>query len=238
MRILLILLLTVFTFHLGHAAASPLYKGRPIVRVAIPGLHPNIEYSQSFGSAQFYGDGIHYLALDNQYLNGGLYYSAGAPPADVVSPTFVLPDSFGTVETVEYNFRNNAADGSSIVAIKTIDDKLAYLKVDAAGMVSILFDASVTKIPNSGDLDFSRLGEANSVGSKVAFIGIHNNSEGVPVFRGGYVLENGVLSTIADTNTILPGGVGSFDGSSSQVGFDGTTVAFWGIHGSNQTNDH
>lgn len=85
----------------ANSATTPLYKGRPIVLVTKAQTHPDIGYSTSFGSVQFSGDGLNYIALDNQFTNAGLYYADGTAPTAIASPTLVLPSSFGTLKTVD-----------------------------------------------------------------------------------------------------------------------------------------
>lgn len=101
------------------------------------------------------------------------------------------------------------------------------------GSVIKLYDTS-TVMPGRSDT-FERFGWPAVVGNQFAFLGFqsYGNTNFFDDYRAVYVSSNGVLTKLADTNTVLPNLGGNFVGSSSQVGFDGNTVAWWAL---NETN--
>lgn len=97
------------------------------------------------------------------------------------------------------------------------------------GSVVTLYD-NTTLMPGRPDT-FDRFGWPAVAGNQFAFLGFHHyTTNSLESYRAVYVSSNGVLTTLADTNTPLPGIGGTFVSSSSQVGFDGETVAWWGIN--------
>ncbi len=213
------------------SAFAQSYRGRPIVLVARQENHPTIGFPSNFGSAQFMGDAVHWIAQDNTATRRGLYFGKGAGITGHLLPgETTLPDGLGVIDSVAFNFRNRSSDGSAIISVTAADGAVVYVSVDAEGNVAQRFDGSAQTMPNSGGLSFSRLGEAHAVDGKVAFIGFHRNAAGMDDFRGVYVLDGDDLNVIADT-TMSVADLGPFDGSSSQVGFDGTRVVYWGVYG-------
>ncbi|HYG23331.1 MAG TPA: hypothetical protein VEH04_11155 [Verrucomicrobiae bacterium] len=84
-----------------------------------------------------------------------------------------------------------------------------------------------TVIPGRSET-FDRFGWPAVAGNQFAFFGFSEwNDDSKLDYRGLFVSSNGVLTKLADTNTVLPGLGGHFVGSSSQVAFDGQKVAWW-----------
>lgn len=120
--------------------------------------------------------------------------------------------------------REGSNPSDALVVQAEVNGVAGYYQRVGSGWERVLQESDLMPGQSFG---YDQLGEPHSGNGKVAYLGI-NNAEG---YRGVYIrdLDTNAVTTIADSTTLLPG-IGSFDLSSSQVGFDGDSIAFWGIH--------
>jgi hypothetical protein len=211
------------------------YKGRPFVLIdTINNSTPDGFTIRGFSSSQLSGDKVVYSVQDTDFKIKALLSSQGqienraSPQNLLVGQSTQWPDSEFTFAEFGFNF-NQGGDLES-------DNRFSFTGISNEGSVGLFLsqDESISLLlssedtmPASENLHWSRFGEPNYVNKRTAFLGFHR-FENDTDFRGVYIYENGSLTRIADSNTELPRGVGKFEGSSSQVGFDGNMVAFWG----------
>ena len=234
MNYLRILLINCFLLA-GFSVQGASYKGRPFVLIDVNNNQtPEGGRVQGFSSSQLIGDEVVYTVQNSDFKIFGLLSGRGMSTSALQAQTLIagqktsLPGWNGSVDEFGFNFRR-AADSES-------DNGFAFTALGTDGAMGLFqykdgvineLQSSGDTLPESGGLNWTRIGEPNYVNGRVAWLGFHrfeDNSD----FRGVYIYDNGIVERIADSNTELPGGVGTFEGSSSQVGFDGQTVVFWG----------
>jgi len=210
----------------------PTYEGRPFVQISRAGISiPQVGFIRGYGSAQFVGDDLFYIVSDSSFLPAGLLKGRGGPQEVIASLASAVPGGADFFTSIHFNFSRLpiVASNAPIIFVGFSPSRTCGLYQSDGTTLTRLADGA-TDIPNSSGLKFSRFGEPHHAGSTTAFLGFHRTGD-LDDFRGVYLLENGAFTVIADSNTTLPGGIGKFEGSSSQVGFDGETVAFWGFNG-------
>ncbi|MBX9582836.1 MAG: hypothetical protein K2X87_21220 [Gemmataceae bacterium] len=110
--------------------------------------------------------------------------------------------------------------GSREVAPMTFRDGIY---VESGGLLTVVADSD-TPVPG-GTGNFFAFGGPSVADGVVTFVGM--DGRGGPL--GIYTWEAGALSVLADTNTPVPGGVGTFSGFGFEVSVDGRNVAFFGV---------
>lgn len=213
-----------------HAQGEATWGGRPFVRIARANTtDAAFGFLQGFGRSQLVGDEVVVPILGPGFETVGLARGRGGP-LSVVARTGTPGPSGGTLLRFHDGLaRETAGDAdASFVFAAGVSLADGLLLADAGGFRSLL--ASGTVLPNSNGRVANRLGEPHWAGGKLVVIAWNQGAAGVE-FRGVYRVVDGALEAIADTATALPGVVGVPDGLSSQVGFDGTTVAFWATRG-------
>ncbi|MBD2776867.1 DUF7453 family protein [Iningainema tapete] len=115
-------------------------------------------------------------------------------------------------------FRLNdfAVNGNNVVFRNTNGQGNIYISRE--GVLEVIADAN-TPIPG-GTGNFSFFGSVVLNENNLVFIG-----SGASGQRGIYLLRDGTLQVIADTNTLIPGGVGNFS-SFSSVGLNKNNLVF------------
>ncbi len=137
----------------------------------------------------------------------------GAPPGPLLS--------------FHFGFARDGAPGAPIAfaAGTGLNRADGLFQTDGANVVELLPPGSV--LPNSGGLPVNFLGEPFLAQGALAGIAAHAVAGGgADLFRGVYRIEARALRPVADTATALPDGFGVPGTFSSQVGFDGQTLAF------------
>lgn len=219
----------------GGGATAPAqtgagYAGRPFVRIARAATSdPSLGIIAGFGRGQYVGQEVVIPVLGAGFEAVGLVAGRGGPLALVVRNG--NPDPTGeTLGHFQDAFVQRGGDpGRRVLAIAAgVDQADSLLLSDGAALTLLL--ASGTLLPGSGGKPLNRLGEPNLVNGRLVVIGWHQGASGVD-FRGVYEVMGGSLNRLADTVTTLPGVVGVPDTFSSQVGFDGTNMAFWASGG-------
>jgi hypothetical protein len=163
-------------------------------------------------------------------LNGanavGLFQGRGGPLTKVAGPGTATPA--GSLQAFHDGFVRGTAGGARVAFAAGGALADGVWLADSATLSSLLAAGSI--LPNSGNRAANVLGEPFLVGDALALIAAHRPLGGTDNFRGVYRVKAGALEAVADTATALPG-LGVPDGFSSQVGFDGQSVAFWATRG-------
>lgn len=213
-----------------HAQGEATFGGRPFVRIARANTtDAAFGFLQGFGRSQLVGDEVVMPILGPGFETVGLARGRGGPLSEVARVGTTGPSGGGLLRFHDGLAQETAGDaGASFVFAAGASLADGLLLAEAGGFRSLLASGAV--LPNSNGRVANRLGEPHWAGGKLVIIAWHQAAAGVE-FRGVYRVVDGALEAIADTATALPGVVGVPDGLSSQVGFDGTTVAFWATRG-------
>lgn len=160
--------------------------------------------------------------------NSGIYSLCGSLPCAVVTAADTIPggiarfSEFGTV----------AASGTTVVFVAQDSAGRQGVYTRAGGRLTTVADTH-TEVPGGGK-HFTAFGGATRAptatgdlgpsihGGSIAFLGF-DSSGGQGIYRSA----GGVLATVADTGTAIPGGVGSFSGFGN-VSVHGGSVVFAG----------
>lgn len=94
--------------------------------------------------------------------------------------------------------------------------------------------SQTSEIPGKPGVRMKRFGYATRAGGKTAFFGMENDN-GAGGYRCVLVWDGTTLQNWANSDAALPAGNGVWWANSSQVGFDGTTLAFWVVDGTAAT---
>ncbi|MBL9134372.1 MAG: hypothetical protein JNK85_00825 [Verrucomicrobiales bacterium] len=215
-----------------HAQAQPdaRFAGRPFVRVARASVQdPNLGFIQGFGRSQIVDDHVVFLPLGNGFATLGVARGRGGPLTVVTRIGAPQPATGAFLSFHDGLAQGPAEPGASAFVFAAGEAEAdALFRVEGSTLTSLL--ASGSTLPNSGGKTLNRLGEPYLVGDQLVVIAWHQGAQGVD-FRGIYRVRAAELVPVADTSTALPGPVGIPDTFSSQVGFDGQTLAFWASRG-------
>jgi hypothetical protein len=214
----------------AKAQSEATFAGRPFVRVARASVQdPNLGFIQGFGHSQIADDQVVLLPLGTGFATLGVARGRGGPLAVVAKTGSPQPVS-GSFDSFHDGLAQGPAEpGAKAFVFAAGGTKAdALFRFDGSALTPLLDSGSV--LPNSGGKTLNRLGEPYLVGDQLAVIAWHQGAQSVE-FRGIYQVRAAELIPLADTATALPGPVGIPDGFSSQLGFDGRTVAFWASRG-------
>ncbi|MGA4579722.1 immunoglobulin domain-containing protein [Limisphaera sp. VF-2] len=223
-------LLLVWVVSLGEdraAAQSPTYAGRPFVLISRANANdPVAGFIQDFGRAQVVGDAVVFVTRDAAFNPSGIFRGRGGPLTKLAAAGTATPA--GTLQFFHQGFARNTTAGHEVVIAAGPARADALLRTDGTNWATLLPGGSA--LPNSGGKVANVVLEPFQVGEALAVIAAHETTPGSEDFRGVYRVKAGALEAVADTATELPGlGVpGTF---SSQVGFDGQSLAFWAARG-------
>lgn len=216
--------------NLACAQSEATFAGRPFVRIARASVQdPNLGFIQAFGRSQIVDDQVVLLPLGSGFATLGVARGRGGPLTVVAKIGSAQPASGSFLA-----FHDGLAQGPAEPAPRAFvfaaggSEADALFRVDGSALTQVL--PSGSGLPNSGGKILNRLGEPYVVGEQLAVIAWHQGGQGVD-FRGIYRVRTAGLVAVADTATALPGPVGIPDTFSSQVGFDGRTIAFWASRG-------
>ena len=206
--------------------ATPLlaqnYNGVPFSLVAQSG-NSLTDGMRTFRSAEITGEKIDFAA-SNSVSDFALFRSDGGTATTLLNETTTL-GSGPASERLEGLFQRVEAGADAPITIEAkVGGVPGYYRRETTAWTEVM--RASQNMPGKA-FPYTLLGEPHSGNGKLAFIGINNAQS----YRGIYIRDNatGAFTTVADSATNLPG-IGSFDASSSQVGFDGEKVAFLGIH--------
>ena len=206
------------------AQPTPGYAGRPFVTIAAANVNiPGVGILSSFGRAQMVGDSVWFAPLSG-VQTVGVFKGRGGPVVRVAGPGSAAP-SGGTLGVFHNGFARDttSVDEAVIAAGGSRADALHLL---GGTSPRTLLPGGVV-LPNSGGLPATLFGEPFLASGALAVIAAHQPASGGETFRGVYRVAGGTLQAVADTASPLSDGFGIPSGFSSQVGFDGSTLAFW-----------
>jgi hypothetical protein len=210
----------------AQAQTGPTYAGRPFLQVARANFNdPAAGFITGFGRAQVIGEAVVFVPLNGANA-GGLFQGRGGPLTKVAGPGTATPAD--SLQAFHDGFARGTAGGARVAFAAGTALADGVWLADGATLSSLLAAGSI--LPNSGNRAANVLGEPFLVGDTLALIAAHRPVGGTDNFRGVYRVKAGALEAVADTATALPG-LGVPDGFSSQVGFDGQSVAFWATRG-------
>ncbi len=190
------------------------------------------------GGKRFQGDAFSNLSLSQGRLAfegsgpgiAGVYeWHAGAlvRVADTTTPT---PNTGNPFEILGMRTTNSGDH----VAFLGNDGNIGGLYHRREGVLSAVFDTQ-TAAPNGGT--FFGGGPASIEGDAIAFSSRHTSESGT--LPSVYRWDNGVITTVADTSTPVPGGTGTFSASAggqfNTVHLDTNAVWFRGIDSANKS---
>jgi hypothetical protein len=211
----------------AQPAPTPTYAGRPFVRIAqANSSDPVAGFYSGFGRAQLVGDAV--VFAPHSGGNGiGVFSGRGGPLTKIAKVG--EPLSGVTLQSIHTGFARDTGSGAIAIAAGPSAADAVQL-IEGAALTTLLAPGAV--LPNSGGQVANVMGEPFLAQGNVAVIAWKALPNGGGVsFRGVYRLKAGALEAVSDTATALPGAVGIPDGYSSQVGFDGQTIAFWATRG-------
>ena len=177
LRLLLINCLLLAVVSLQGAS----YKGRPFVLIDLNNnLTPQGGRVQGFSSSQLIGDEVGYTVQNSDFKIFGLQSGRGMSTSSLQAQSLIagqqttLPGFNGLVDEFGFNFRR-AADaesdnGFAFTALGTDGNMGLYLHKD--GVITELQSVGDT-LPESGGLNWTRIGEPNYVNGRVAWLGFH-----------------------------------------------------------------
>ena len=169
---------------------------------------------------------------------GGVFRYEGGIGSPIITesdslPGFAIPATFFGSKTVLedetiHMFVTSNPDADAVI------DEFAVLGW-RDGEISIVVDEQ-TEIPNKESATFEGVGWPYRAMGRTAFLGrgLGADLPETTGYRAAFVLDENGLNVWADNDTPLPAGDGVWNGNSSQVGFDGETLAFWATDGSHQ----
>ena len=147
----------------------------------------------------------------------GIYLYDGGTLTNLVDTGAAIPDGVGNFT----GFSPVSLDGMD-VAFAGGGDNQGGIYTVIGGVISKIVDLN-TPIPD-GTGTFAHLDQPTLDVGAVAFVGSGPLNQ-----FGIYLAEGGSLTTVADTNTLIPDGTGDFEGiSSTHASLDGGQVAFAG----------
>lgn len=209
---------------------DPTYAGRPFVVVARNNANdPVAGFISGFGRAQVVDQAVVLVTLNGLQASGVFRGRGGALEKVAAAGTGAPP---GPLQSFHFGFARDDAPGTQIAFAAGTGPGRAdgLFQTDGANVTELLPPGSV--LPNSGGLPVNFLGEPFLAQGALAGIAGHAAAGGgADLFRGVYRVEARALLAVADTATALPDGFGMPDTFSSQVGFDGQTLAFWASRG-------
>jgi hypothetical protein len=189
-------------------SVQSLYARRPGTFEPIAGggqFGPGGERLGSFGDAALDGDDIAFIAGESSPTN--VYALLGDTLELLADRSTVMPGlersgfTFGgpTLSDGRVYFTGGKAD---------LFEPQAGIYVSDGDQLSVLIDTR-DAVPGRNDT-FDGFGSPETDGARLLFSGFIRSPSGFPEFEGLYLLEDGALTTIADTATALPGDAGTF----------------------------
>lgn len=155
----------------------------------------------------------------------------GAPSLDNGIVTFTGYDS--AARTSRYTNAGGSLDMVSSTNLQTSGGNEAVLGVDSSGGPSIYtdIDNSLNVVANTNTPIPGGLGNFDFFGSSPSFDSAYVAFMGGNFFgqQGIYTNGGGSLNVVADTNTSIPDGTGTFSYFTGDLSFDGGNVAFLGF---------
>ena len=167
--------------------------------------------------------------LDLAFAGGGdgaagIYSILGGSLAKVVDLNTAIPDGMGTFDHLD---QPSLDDGViAFVGSGPLNQFGIYLA--DGGMLTTVADTNTSIPDGTGDFEGISSTPASLDGGQVAFAG-HDTANQF----GIYVSSAGTLTKVADVNTLVPGGVGTFNSFQQPVINDGV-IAFMGLDASLQ----
>lgn len=160
---------------------------------------------------------------------GGLYrWTAPNQIGKIVDLTTQLPTFSGL--TTNYDGVSQE-DGGKVAFIAGQPDNADHGVFEWQNGTYSAVATHARDMPGRPGLKFGRFGYTSRGGGKTAFLGMETVTAG---YRGVFVWDGTTLSAWASSDQPLPGGSGVWTGNSSQIGFDGTTAAFWAVDSNNE----
>ena len=203
------------------------FNGKQFVKIAdslttIPGASPLKfgSFREAFirGNQVWFGGGVSGVPFSM-----GVYNWSNSVITKLVDTNTLAPGSAGRFT----NFYGSTflSNGKVIFDGRTTGGDTGIYAWTNGSVIKLYDNHSV--IPTRSDT-FIGFGWPTVVGNRFAFLGFSAlDTNNFLTYRGVFLDDNGVLSKLADTNSLLPHVGGYFRGSSSQVGFDGTNVSWW-----------
>ena len=176
------------------------------------------------------GDNFVAFGASTTAFNSGIYTYDGSSIGLVVDQNSPIPGGTGNFGNTSLSFVGEAVSGNAII----FDTFIAGGPTDGlyashSGVITNIADTS-TPIPGGGG-NFHGFSDGAADGSNVAFEANASVSASVP--NGIFKRIGGVIGTVADENTAIPGGTGNFTNFTAPS-LDGDRVAFGGLGNSNQ----
>jgi hypothetical protein len=155
----------------------------------------------------------------------GVYRTAGGAVVRVADTDTPQPGGAGAFQ----NLSGASIDGPDVAFFGSREEAAmtsrAGIYLESGGVLTVVADTD-TPVPG-GTGTFVEFGDPSVDGGTVVFFG----EDGRDGPTGIYTWEAGVLSALVDTDTPVPGGVGTFSGFGPGVSTDGGNVAFLGYDG-------
>lgn len=199
------------------------YAGRPFIQIARTGASDPLAGSiTGFGRAQVAGDAVVFASMTGVSATG-LFAGRGGPLSRVAG---IGTSAAGDTLTVFHDgFARSTGPQPDLVFAAGPGRADGLYRWNGASFIRVLAGGSA--LPDSGGRVANVMGEPHLAGGALAVIAAHRPTGGLDDFRGVYRVKDGALVAVADTAHPLAGGFGTPEAFSSQVGFDGTTLAFW-----------
>ncbi|MGF1641987.1 MAG: choice-of-anchor tandem repeat NxxGxxAF-containing protein [Rhodospirillales bacterium] len=153
----------------------------------------------------------------------GIYSTAGGALGVVADTNTPIPGGTGTFT----GFNGPSLDGDSVAFRGVGRDGQDGIYSTVGGTLNVVADRN-TPIPG-GTGTFTQFNGPSLSGGSVAFLGVGSGRQ-----EGIYSTVGGTLNVVADRNTPIPGGTGTFYSFNPAVSLGGATVAFrayGGIYG-------
>ncbi|MGJ8696606.1 MAG: immunoglobulin domain-containing protein [Verrucomicrobiaceae bacterium] len=208
------------------ATAPAAYNGAPFSQVTRSSA-TDLNFLPGIFAAQIEDEALQLTVASADLTQFLFAVDDGGTAIKLLESTTTPVGGAGPFTKLGLNFQRKGADSATtdLVVEASIGSQSGYYRYDGANWNQLL--TTGTTMPGTTQT-FDRLGEPHTSGNKTAFLGISNDTSGSPDFRGVYLHNGGTITKLVDANDTLPG-LGTFGGSSSQVGFDGSLVAFWAI---------
>lgn len=165
--------------------------------------------------------------LDFPDVGGAYRWTSPNGVAKVADQNDALP-GFGAASTYFAGVSND--DAGKIGFVAGLTDSADHGIFERSNGAFIPVASQDTDMPGRPGLKFGRLGYVSHAAGKMAFLGMENRVNG-PIYRGLFVWDGASLGAWATSDQPLPAGNGIWAGNSSQVGFDGSTIALWAFDG-------
>ncbi len=151
----------------------------------------------------------------------GIYTGTGGTPTTIADLNTAIPGGTGNFIVFSSGGSRAAISGSTVAFFGGGSGGQAGIYTGTGGPLTTIADKN-TAIPG-GTGNFAGFGDPAISGSTVVFTGGSSSGQ-----AGIYTGTGGPLTTIADKNTAIPGGIGNFTGWGNG-GISGSTVAFLAI---------